>query len=162
MTCAEWSDDGAILSYPQPDTTVCSVTGKMDTVTTPTLRDALNQAVRDDNTHLVIDLSAITFMDSTGLYALFSVRHKHNIRGSGHLAVVIDSNSQAIPQLYVVALEVIFDLHNDIAGALNACASAAQTVIHSGSQEKGHTVESETIHFKFIFQLPHDDVNQAT
>lgn len=114
---------GAILSCPQPDTTVCTVIGPIDTGTTPAMRDALAQAVRD-NAHLVIDLSGITFMDSTGLYALFTARHKHKIYGNGHLAVVIDPNSQAIPELYAIALEVIFDLHNDLAVALRACASA--------------------------------------
>ncbi|MGH4016165.1 MAG: STAS domain-containing protein [Pseudonocardiaceae bacterium] len=115
---------GAVLSYPQRDTTVCTVTGKIDTGTTPALRDVLTQAVHDDNAHLVIDLSTITFIDSTGLYALFATRHKHNRGGNGHLAVVIDSSSQAIPRLYAVALDVIFDLHDDLAGALRACASA--------------------------------------
>lgn len=115
---------GAILSCPQPDTTVCTVTGPIDTGTTPAMRDALAQAVRDDNAHLVIDLSAITFLDSTGLYALFTVRHKHQIYGNGHLAVVIDPNSHAIAEVYAIALEVIFDLHNDLAGALRVCAGA--------------------------------------
>ncbi len=117
----EMSPSGAILSFPQPDTTLCTVTGRMDTDTTPAVADTLIQAVRDDNAHLVIDLSAITFMDSAGLYALFTARHKHNIYANGHLAVVIDSNPETIPQLYAIALEVIFDLHNNLTSALRAC-----------------------------------------
>lgn len=123
----EMSPSGAILSFPQPDTTVCTVTGKMDTNTTPAVTDTLIQAVRDDNAHLVIDLSAVTFMDSTGLYALFTARHKHKIYGNGHLAVVIDSNPETIPQLYAIALDVIFDLHNDLTSALRACADTGRS-----------------------------------
>lgn len=120
------ASSGAILSFPQPDTTVCTVTGKMDTDTTPAVTDTLIQAVRDDNAHVVIDLSAVTFMDSAGLYALFTTRHKHNIYGNGHLTVVIDSNPETIPQLYAIALDVIFDLHNNLTSALRACAGTGR------------------------------------
>ncbi len=113
----------AALSRPQPDTTVCTVTGKLSGDTTPVLRDALTEARRDDNAHLVIDLSAVTSMDPTGLYALFEALHKHNIGAAGHLAVVVDSTSQAIHELHIVSLEAAFDLHHDVAGALHACAS---------------------------------------
>jgi anti-anti-sigma regulatory factor len=34
--------------------------------TTPVLRDALAEARGDDNAHLVIDLSAVSSMDTTG------------------------------------------------------------------------------------------------
>ena len=77
------------LSQSQPDTTVCTVTGKISGDTTPVLRDALAAARRDDNAHLVIDLSAVTSMDATGLYALFEALGKHNIGGGGHLASLL-------------------------------------------------------------------------
>ena len=51
------------LSRPQPTTTVCSVTGAVNWNTRPLLSNALTQARHDDNAHLVIDLSAVTFME---------------------------------------------------------------------------------------------------
>ncbi len=114
----------AALSQPQPDTTVCTVTGKISGDTTPVLREALTQARRDDNAHLIIDLSAVTSMDATGLYALFEALSKHNLGGGGHLAVVVDPHSEAIHDLHIVALEAAFDLHHYLAGALQACANA--------------------------------------
>jgi len=114
----------AVLDQSLPDTTVCTVTGKINRDTTPVLRDALAEARRDDNAHLVIDLSAVTSMDSAGLYTLLEARYKHDIGGGGHLAAVIDPSSRAIPDLYVVSLEATFDVHHDLAGALHACASA--------------------------------------
>jgi S-adenosyl methyltransferase len=51
------------LSRPQPTTTVCTVTGAVTWNTQPLLSNALTQARRDDNAHLIIDLSAVTFMD---------------------------------------------------------------------------------------------------
>ncbi len=110
------------LSQPQPDTTVCTVTGKITGDTTPVLREALTQAHRDDNAHLVIDLSAVTSMDATGLYVLFETLSKHNL-GGGRLAVVVNPQSRAIHELHIVALQAAFDLHHHLAGALRACAN---------------------------------------
>jgi anti-anti-sigma regulatory factor len=39
--------------------------------TTPVLRDAVAEARGDDRAHLVIKSSAVSSMDSTGLYVLF-------------------------------------------------------------------------------------------
>ncbi len=113
----------ATLSQPQPNTAVCTVTGKISRDTTSLLRDALTQARRDDNAHLVIDLSAVTSMDATGLYVLFEALNEQKL-GGGHLAVVVDPHSQAIHELHVVALEAAFDLYHELARALHACANA--------------------------------------
>jgi ABC-type transporter Mla MlaB component len=93
------------LSQPQPDTTVCTVwQDQRAGDTTPVLSDGLAGVRRDEHAHLVIDLSAVTAMDSAGLFVLFEARHKHNLGGGGHLAAVAPK-SQAIPQLYVVSLK---------------------------------------------------------
>jgi anti-anti-sigma factor len=120
---AEASTLTAALNQPQPDTTVCTVTGTINADTTPVLRNALAQAHRDDNAHLVIDLSTVTSMDANGLYALFEALNEHNL-GGGHPAVVIDPHSQAIHELHIFALQAAFDLHHDLARALHACANA--------------------------------------
>jgi anti-anti-sigma factor len=114
----------AVLNCPQPDTTVCTVAGRIDPDTTPALQNVLDAAVRDENPHLVIDLSAVTFLGTTGLHTLFATSHQHDVDCGGHLAAVVDVNSQAFPRFYVAALEMMFDLHDDLAGALHACATA--------------------------------------
>lgn len=128
MSRERWSNDiphaRAILSCPQSDTTLCTVTGKIDGNTASILRESLDDAVRDQNRHLVIDLSAVTFLDSTGLHVLFAARHQHDIRGDGRLIAVVDSNTAAIPPLYVVGLEMAFDLHEKLSEALRTCAGA--------------------------------------
>lgn len=139
----------AVLSRPQRNTTVCTVTGRLNTDTTPVLRDALVEARRDDNTHLVIDLSSIASMDmdSAGLYTLLEARHKHNINGGGHLAVVVASNTQAVSGLDIVALEVTFDLHHNLADALHACANADAHSVHSGNNGRA-PIEPVLVHLK--------------
>ncbi len=129
---AEASTLTAALNQPQPNTTVCTVTGTINADTTPVLRNALAQAHRDDNAHLVIDLSAVTSMDATGLYTLFETLNKHNLIGGGHLALVIDPHSQAIHELHIIALEAAFDLYHDRARALHACTATGKPPHQTG------------------------------
>lgn len=138
MIGAEWSHEAspqpceaptiaASLSRPQLDTTVCTVTGPITWETMPLVREVLAEAQRDDNVHLVIDLSTVTSMNSAGPYTLLEARFKHNIGGGGgHLAVVADPNSQAIPELHIVALRAAFDFHSSLTEALHACSSAGK------------------------------------
>jgi anti-anti-sigma factor len=113
------------LAQSQPETTVCTVTGTINKNTMPILRDALTEARRDNNAHLVIDLSAVTSINSAGLHTLLEARHEHNLSGGGHLAVVIGSNSPVILfKLRLAGLKVPFDVHHDLIGALHACTNA--------------------------------------
>lgn len=47
--------------------TVVAVTGELDLHTAPELNRALQQATQDQVSELVVDLSGVDFMDSTGL-----------------------------------------------------------------------------------------------
>jgi anti-anti-sigma regulatory factor len=122
---AQLSTTTALLTQPQPDTTVCTVTGKVSTATTAILRDALAGARCNKNTFLVIDLSVVAFMDSDGFYTLFEALCKHDIGGS-ELAVALDPDTQAIPELYVVSLRAAFNTYHDLAEALRAYVSAGK------------------------------------
>jgi anti-anti-sigma factor len=113
----------ATLSCPQPDTTVCTVAGKVDPVTAPVLTDKLIEAVHDGRSHLVIDLSAADVLDGAGLQAVFDALDRYDI--GGHVAVVVGSSSEAITLLDIIALDEFLDRHDDLAAALQACASAS-------------------------------------
>ncbi|MGH3547689.1 MAG: STAS domain-containing protein [Pseudonocardiaceae bacterium] len=118
----------ATLSCPQPDTSVCRVTGSVDLVTAPVLADKLIEAVHDGQPHLVIDLSAIAVLDSIGLQAVFEALDRYDIEG--HLAVVADPRSTAISRPDISVLSEIVDIHHDLASALRACARAS--ISHGG------------------------------
>jgi anti-anti-sigma factor len=111
------------LSCSQPDTAVCRVTGSVDLVTAPVLAASLIEAVHDDRPHLVIDLSAVTHLDSTGLHAVLDALDFYDI--DGHLAIVIDSRSDAITRPEISELSEIVDIHHDPASAMRACARAS-------------------------------------
>lgn len=113
----------ATLSCPRPNTTVCTVAGRIDLVTAPVLCDTLIEAVHDERLHLVIDLSAVDFVDIAGLQAIFESLDRYNI--DGHVAVVVDSNSDAVTPLEIAALDEFLDRHGDLTRALQACARAS-------------------------------------
>lgn len=115
----------ATLSCPQPDTTVCTVTGKVDLFTAPVLTDTLTEAVHDDRSHLVIDLSAADLLDSAGLQAVFDALDRYDI--DGHVAVVVDPSSGTVAPPEIMALGELLDIHGDLTGALQTCARASMS-----------------------------------
>lgn len=56
----EHADDGTILA----------ISGRLDYVSAPELREAITRAVHEGNTRLILDLRRVPFIDSSGLGAL--------------------------------------------------------------------------------------------
>lgn len=63
-----------------------TVAGEVDLETASQLGDHALAAMQDVSPHLVLDLSGVTFMDSTGLKMLLSVQHRADL-AHGSLAV---------------------------------------------------------------------------
>jgi anti-anti-sigma factor len=53
---------------------VLHVTGDVDLATAPALRQLLERPIADPACHIVVDLSAVTFMDCTGLRPLLDTQ----------------------------------------------------------------------------------------
>ena len=66
---------------------VCSVSGELDAYTAPELRDALDDELKDEHANLIVDLSDLGYLDSTGLGILIGTAKKCRQAG-GDLAVV--------------------------------------------------------------------------
>ena len=58
------------------DRTVLTVRGELDAYSAPTLDEAFDQALADGATRLVLDLSEVGFIDSSGLRSMIRAR-KH-------------------------------------------------------------------------------------
>ena len=65
---------------------ILHVAGELDVATTPELRARLHRALTSGATGVVVDLSGVTFIDSTALAAIVAARAK--IGPQGRLAVV--------------------------------------------------------------------------
>ncbi|HET6652713.1 MAG TPA: STAS domain-containing protein [Nocardioides sp.] len=96
--------------------TVVTLTGEIDLSNHAALRGGLNDLITGGTVHLVLDMSGVTFIDSTGLGALIGTRRRvHAFHGS--LAIVL--NDPATRRVFeVTALDKVFDLHHTLDSAL--------------------------------------------
>jgi anti-sigma B factor antagonist len=97
------------------DTTIVAVTGEVDIATAPSLRAALAGVPAD--APLVIDLSAVTFMDSTGLAILLEA-----VRARGERVAIVCPEGPARLLFAVSGTEDELPLHGTRADAVRAVA----------------------------------------
>jgi anti-sigma B factor antagonist len=63
-------------SHPDGRVAVIRLDGRLNLVAAPRLRTAIEEVVDRGGTHVVVDLAAVTFMDSSGLGALIAALKK--------------------------------------------------------------------------------------
>lgn len=108
--------DVSVHTYLSGERTVVEVGGEIDVYTAPVLRERLATLHEAGRHHLVVDLRAVRFMDSTGLGVLVGVLKRVRLSG-GSLALVIDSE-RVLKVFRITALTQIFDIHSTLAAAL--------------------------------------------
>ena len=79
-------------SSSKPNVTRISLSGRLDTNTTPDLESAIEAAIAEEKTSLVFDLAALVYISSAGLRALF--RAKKTCEGKGGDAFVVNLQPQ--------------------------------------------------------------------
>lgn len=72
-------------------TAIVRLAGDIDVATSPLITDAIDDAVHRGATQIVLDLSTVTFMDSSGIAALIVIRST--------VPVVLRSPSQTVVRL---------------------------------------------------------------
>ena len=87
---------------------VLTVTGELDIATAPTLRARLTAAVDAGRDRLVIDLSAISFLDSVALATI--VHAKQRLPDGGRMALAIDPTSYVMLVFESGGLPKVLDL----------------------------------------------------
>lgn len=111
---------------------VLMVKGEIDIYTAPMFKQAVVGLVSDGNTNVVIDLSGVTFMDSSGFGTLLGATRRLRPAGGGlHLA---GANSTIQRMLRLTRLDTIMELYDTaeeavraLGGAPIAAGAAAQT-----------------------------------
>lgn len=95
---------------------VIEVSGEVDVHTAPELDDALTAVVENGNYQIVVDLSAVDFLDSTGLGVL--VKTLKRVREhSGSLAVV--ATTDRISKVFrITGLDTAISINPDLQSAL--------------------------------------------
>ena len=106
-----------------------SLRGELDMHAAPTLRKAISEGLSDPTADTVAaDMSAVTFVDSTGYGVFISAMQSLRFRGAGrvHLAAC---QAPVLRMLGVTRLDRVFMMHNsldDLRESLNLTAAAPQ------------------------------------
>ncbi len=99
-------------------TTIVSVDGEIHLRSAPEFSGALSATIDSGRTHLVLDLSGVMFIDSTGLSVLLNALRRVT-RAGGRMAIVC-SNPTVLRLFEITRLDTTFDLHASLEPALAA------------------------------------------
>lgn len=96
--------------------TVVTAAGEVDVYTAPKLDEALTAALADGADALVVDLSGVDFLDSTGLSVL--VKALEVLRGRGGRLDVVVAVERVAKVFRITGLDEMVALHATLADAL--------------------------------------------
>ncbi|MBO3088355.1 STAS domain-containing protein [Cellulomonas dongxiuzhuiae] len=96
--------------------TVVRVAGEVDVASADRLRERIALLLSGGRTDLVVDLTAVTFMDSTGLGLLVGTLKRVRIAG-GRLDLVVDSE-RLLKVFRITGLTQVFTIHGTLDAAL--------------------------------------------
>jgi anti-sigma B factor antagonist len=99
-------------------TTVVAVSGELDLYTAPRLREELLVALSEPLAGLIVDLSGLAFMDSTGLGLLIGAHRRATASGAA-LRVVCD-HPVIVRILHVSGLDQVLAVDPTLEAALEA------------------------------------------
>lgn len=100
------------------ESTVLTVRGEVDVYTAPRLREKLVELVAQRRYHIVVDLEAVDFLDSTGLGVL--VGGLKRLRShDGDMALVCTHHS-ILKVFEITGLTKVFKIHDSLESAVGA------------------------------------------
>jgi anti-sigma B factor antagonist len=97
---------------------VVTVTGDVDVMNASELRELLLEQFAAGARHFVLDLSEVSFLDSTGLGVLVAT-HRRTRNGAGSLRLVV-TGKQLLQLLRMTGLNSVFRVYPSLEEALDA------------------------------------------
>lgn len=91
-------------------TAVVVLTGELDVMTADRVTAAVHEALQDGVEHLVIDMAAAGFFDSSGLAAL--LRARRTAVGAGVTFVLVGLDSRAAKKLRMTGTAALFGVED--------------------------------------------------
>lgn len=98
--------------------TVVHVAGEIDIASAGTLRERVALLLSQGSTDLVVDLTEVSFMDSTGLGLLVGTLKRVRLAG-GRLVLVVPSE-KLLKVFRITGLTQVFTIHGTLDAALTA------------------------------------------
>jgi anti-sigma B factor antagonist len=105
-------------------TTVIAVSGEIHVSTAPEFSRLLNASIAEGKTAVVLDLSGVEFIDSTGLSVLLNALRRVTRRG-GRMALVC-SNPTVLRLFEITRLDSTFDIQPSVDTAVERVRAAAK------------------------------------
>ncbi|MFJ8199952.1 STAS domain-containing protein [Streptomyces sp. NPDC096152] len=107
----------------QGEWAVLRVSGELDLVTSPVLRQRVHDAVAEGRHHLVLDLSEVFFCDSSGVGVLIAARRLFR-SCQGRLRLILPARgavdgSHVNRVLGALGVRRLFDVYPDLAAAVD-------------------------------------------
>jgi anti-sigma B factor antagonist len=108
------------------DLAVLVAGGEIDYAASPQLRQRINDRIDAGARRLVLDLTDVTFIDSTAIGVLVgTVMRLHELGDGGGLSVVCAEENQRVLRIFEIAgVDSLIALHRSRQGALSALAAA--------------------------------------
>ncbi len=123
------------VQYTGDRSAVLGVAGDVDLHTASTLRERAVSVVEEGIPHLVLDLSQVDFVDSTGLSALIGLLHAaQKANGSVRLAAVPD---RLVRMVNMTGISQLLPVHPTVADALDGQAADGVTGSARGADALG-------------------------
>jgi anti-sigma B factor antagonist len=119
---------GPMLTFATSSSTVSgrlvvSVVGDIDVATSPVLRGVLYEHAGGDAASMIVDLTGVDFIDSTGLSVLVGTFKR--LRQRGATMALVCRHERVLRIFRLTALDRIFALYGSLAAAVHAPAPAA-------------------------------------
>lgn len=102
---------------------IVEVRGDVDVHSAPQLRDRLTDVIDSGSRLVIVDLSNLDFIDSTGLGALVAVRN-HGSETESTLRLVC-SSERLLKLFRITGLHEVFDIYDTVPKAVGAGSSAS-------------------------------------
>jgi anti-sigma B factor antagonist len=106
-----------VTARPAGDFTVLEVAGEIDMDSAPQLRERVLEQVAAGTYRLIIDMSGVTFMDSSGLSVLVAAL-KRVSDNEGELRLVI-TRERTMKLFRITSLDSVFGIHASVQDALD-------------------------------------------
>ena len=100
--------------------TIVAVGGEIDVYTAPKLRDKITELVAAGSYHLVVDMEAVEFLDSTGLGVLVGALKR--VRADGGSLDIVCTQERILKIFQITGLDKVFGLHTSVEDARSASA----------------------------------------
>ena len=117
--------DLSITRADHGDRTVVHLGGEIDVYTAPLVREKLDEQIQAGRTDLVVDLTEVSFLDSTGLGVLVGRLKLARTRGGSMRLVGTDDRDLKV--FSITGLDKVFEIHPDVESALAAGVTPAET-----------------------------------